>query len=103
MPHFDRSILPAAHPATGSAAFPRTTQRDAALHKAARELEANFLAEMLKSAGLGKSRKEFGGGVGEDQFGSFLRQAQAREMVKSGGIGLAESLYEALKERADGT
>lgn len=76
--------------------------RDQKLMQAARDLEANFLAEMLKSAGLGKPREEFGGGAGEEQFGSFLRQAQAQEMVKSGGIGLAQSLFEALKEREDG-
>jgi len=58
-------------------------------------------AEMLKSAGFGKSRDAFGGGAGEEQFGSFLRQAQATEMVKQGGIGLAEHLFEALKERSD--
>ncbi|MCF6316046.1 MAG: rod-binding protein [Marinosulfonomonas sp.] len=78
-----------------------TEQRDAALFQAAQDLEASFLAEMLKSAGLGKPRDAYGGGIGEDQFGSFLRQEQAKEMVKQGGIGLAESLYEALKERAD--
>jgi peptidoglycan hydrolase FlgJ len=72
------------------------------LRKAAQQLEASFLAEMLKSAGLGKTSESFGGGAGEDQFASFLRQAQAEEMVKSGGIGLAESLYHALKERQNG-
>lgn len=75
--------------------------REKALHEAARSLEAGFLSEMLKSAGLGKSRESFGGGAGEDQFGSFLRQAQAEEMVKTGGIGLAESLYQALKDHED--
>lgn len=74
-------------------------KRDAALRGAAEKLEASFLAEMLKSAGFGKARESFGGGAGEDQFSSFLRQAQAEEMVRSGGIGLAESLYQALKER----
>lgn len=80
----------------------KTSDQDAALFKAAQDLEATFLAEMLKSAGFGKTREFFGGGIGEDQFGSFLRQAQADEMVKIGGIGLAQSLFEALKERADG-
>ncbi len=78
-----------------------TEQRDAALFQAAQDLEASFLAEMLKSAGFGKPRDAYGGGIGEDQFGSFLRQEQAKEMVQQGGIGLAESLFEALKERAD--
>ncbi len=77
------------------------SDQDDPLFKAAQKLEATFLAEMLKSAGFGKPRESFGGGIGEDQFGSFLRQAQADEMVKTGGIGLAQSLFEALKERAD--
>ncbi|SEO07016.1 Rod binding protein [Salinihabitans flavidus] len=74
-------------------------QSDAALHRVAQDLEASFLAEMLKSAGLGKVRESFGGGAGEEQFSSFLRQAQAKEMVRAGGIGLAESFYHALKEK----
>ncbi|UYV39649.1 hypothetical protein N4R57_00125 [Rhodobacteraceae bacterium D3-12] len=49
---------------------------------AAQNLEATFLSEMLKAAGFGKSRGAFGGGAGEDQFASFLRDAQAQEMVK---------------------
>lgn len=69
----------------------------------ARKLEANFLSEMLKAAGLGATPSTFGGGAGEDQFASFLRQAQADEMVKAGGIGLAEALFESLKEHRDGS
>ena len=70
-----------------------------ALYDAAIELEATFLAEMLKSAGLGKVSETFGGGAGESQFGSFLVEAQAREMARSGGIGLAETLFTSLLER----
>lgn len=79
-----------------------TGRNDARLMDVARKLEASFLSEMLKSAGVGKTPDSFGGGAGEDQFASFLRQAQAEEMVKSGGIGLAQSLFEALKERDHG-
>lgn len=75
--------------------------RDRELMDAAKKLEATFLSEMLKVAGMGKARDAFGGGAGEDQFASFLRQAQAEEMTSAGGIGLAESLYLALKEKAD--
>lgn len=77
----------------------KTPTSDAALRTAAQKLEATFLAEMLKSAGLGESRSAFGGGEGEDQFSSFLVQAQAEEMVAAGGIGLAEALFNALKDR----
>ena len=78
---------------------PKPPDRDAQLRVAAEKLEATFLAEMLKSAGFGKAREGFGGGAGEDNFASFLVQAQADEIVKSGGLGLAESLFDALKER----
>ena len=84
------------------APIPRTAEaQDRKLREAAQELEANFLAEMLKAAGVGKTPEAFGGGTGEDQFASFLRLEQAREMAAAGGIGLAESLFEAMKERAD--
>jgi Rod binding domain-containing protein len=75
--------------------------KDLALHKAAQALEASFLAEMLKAAGLGKTSGQFGGGQGEDQFASFLVQKQAKQMVEAGGIGLAEALFESLKEKSD--
>lgn len=69
--------------------------------EAAEKLEAAFLAEMLKSAGLGTQPNSMSGGVGEDQFASFHRQAMAEEMVRSGGIGLAESFYNAMMETKD--
>ncbi len=73
------------------------------LQAAAVELEAAFLAEMLKSAGLGKARDSFGGGAGEDQFSSFLVQQQARQMAQSGGVGLSELLFQSLMENSDDT
>ena len=80
---------------------PASVQRDHALRAAAEKLEASFLAEMLKSAGLGKTSGHFGGGAGEDQFASFLVQEQAMQMVRAGGIGLTETLFQSLKERQD--
>lgn len=77
--------------------------RNQSLRTAASELEASFLAEMLKSAGFGKARESFGGGAGEDQFASFLLQEHARAMVQAGGIGLSEAIFEALKERENGS
>ena len=69
------------------------------LREAAQKLEASFLAEMLLAAGLGTARDSFGGGAGEDQFASFLVQEHAMAMVRAGGIGPSEQIYEALKER----
>ena len=93
-------VLPAPRPAT---ALPEFIQADGKLRDAAEKLESTFLAEMLKSAGLGAPRDTFGGGAGEEHFASFLREAQAKEMAQSGGIGLAEALFEAMKVRLDAT
>ena len=79
-----------------------TRPDDAALMASARALEAGFLAAMLQAAGAGAPRDSFGGGAGEDQFSSFLVQAQAEAMVTRGGIGLAESLFIAMRGRDDG-
>jgi Rod binding domain-containing protein len=79
--------------------FQPPPSNEQALRKAAEELEASFLAEMLKSAGLGQTSDSFGGGAGEDQFSSFLVREQALAMVRAGGIGLSESIFESLKEK----
>jgi len=78
---------------------PPAQPHDPKLMKAAQKLEASFVAEMLKAAGFGQARDAFGGGAGEEQFASLLVDAQAEKMVQAGGIGLAEHLYSALKDR----
>ena len=65
---------------------------------AAQKLEATFLSEMLKSAGLGETQSSFGGGAGEAQFASFLREEQAKQMTRAGGIGLTQVIFDAIKE-----
>lgn len=82
-------------------ALPSAARGAEHLRQAARDLEATFLAEMLKSAGLGKTGEAFGGGAGEAQFSSFLVDAQARAMAATGGIGLAETFFNALMETQD--
>lgn len=73
-------------------------ERKALLHQRAEELEAGFLSEMLSYTGLNET-SEFSGGTGEDQFASFLREEQAKAMVRHGGIGLAETIFNALAKR----
>lgn len=85
--------------AATASAPPHPADRDATLRAAAVKLEATFLAEMLKSAGLGETAATFGGGAGEEQFTSFLRDAQAGKIAESGGLGLAESIYRSLLAR----
>ena len=60
------------------------------------KLETHFLNELLKSSGVGDVPSEFGGGTGEEQFGTFLRRAYAEEMSKAGGLGLSEQIARAL-------
>jgi Rod binding domain-containing protein len=86
--------------ASGNPNQTRPNGTQSALMEAAKALERTFLSEMLKSAGLGEQKSDFGGGIGEDQFSSFLRDAQASAMVEAGGIGLAEHIFKALQERA---
>jgi peptidoglycan hydrolase FlgJ len=75
---------------------PADPARNALLMDKARALEAAFLTEMLGHAGLGAAQGEFTGGIGEEQFASFLREAQARAIVEKGGLGLAEQLFQSL-------
>lgn len=73
------------------------------LREVAEKLEASFLEEMLKAAKFGAPRQTFGGGAGEEHFASFYRAEIAQKMAASGGIGLAEHIFESLKQRsADG-
>ena len=74
---------------------------EAALRRAAQDFEATFLAEMLKPMGAATARQSFGGGIGEEQYASFMLEEEAKAMVRKGGIGLSESIFEALKARAE--
>lgn len=85
-------------PPTDSPALPSPT-RTTQLMKKARDLETSFLSEMLSYAGLDAQEGPFSGGAGEAQFSSFLREAQAKAMVDHGGIGLSQSIFNALARR----
>ena len=74
---------------------------DAVLMEKAKALETVFLSEMLSFTGLGDVSEGFGGGAGETQFASFLRQEKARLMVERGGIGLAQMIFESLKSKGE--
>lgn len=82
--------------------LPAAPDQAARRQEAAVALEAAFLSEMLKGAGLHDTGGAFGGGPGAEQFASYLRQAQARSMAQAGGVGLAEHLVRAMAGRSDG-
>ncbi len=79
---------------------PSAVSSTSQLRTVANEMETAFLAEMLKYSGLGDTSGAFGAGAGGEHFASFLREEQARIMVEGGGIGLSESIFRALSERA---
>jgi len=69
------------------------TAKRAAIAKSSKDFEASFMSVML-----GQMFKDvntsapFGGGPGEDAFKSFMTDAMAKQVVKSGGIGLASAV-----------
>jgi Rod binding domain-containing protein len=69
------------------------------LREVAQDLEEAFLSEMLKHAGFGEARESFGGGIGEEQMTSMLRDEQASALSARGGIGLAEQIFQSLVRR----
>ena len=79
----------------------RGSQNHAELRAVAMELETAFLSEMLKHAGFGEARESFGGGIGEEQFSSMIRAQHAEALTQSGGIGLAEQIFQSLVLRAE--
>ena len=89
-------MLTSVTPGLGPGPMAQTQTAKDALRVRAKELKAAFLSEMLGYAGFGAARESFGGGIGEEQFGSFLRQEQANALEARGGIGLAESLFRAM-------
>ena len=82
---------------------PEPAPGEAAARKAARAFEASFLAEMLQYTGLNANPDDFGGGVGEEAFSSLLTERYAELLAERGGIGLAEQVFEVLKQRMQST
>jgi Rod binding domain-containing protein len=101
-----RGLTLAALPAFGAGTDPSAPSEadgNSRLRAAARDLEATFLAEMLRAAGFGKPQESFGGGAGEEQFASLLVTEHARALAAKGGLGLSEHIFRALVERENAT
>ena len=66
---------------------------DARMRRTAEEFEASFLSQMLKPMFEGLSTDgPFGGGEAEGTWRSFMIDAMAKQTVKAGGIGLADTV-----------
>ncbi|WP_347139191.1 rod-binding protein [Paracoccus sp. SSK6] len=60
--------------------------------QAAEKLEQAFLEEMLKYCGPKSTDGAFGGGIGEDQFASFLTQEYAAVLARKIDLGFGERM-----------
>jgi Rod binding domain-containing protein len=70
------------------------------IQKTAQNFESSFLSSMLQTMfqGVSSSEPPFGGGAGEDMWKSFLAEAMAKQMTKTGGIGVSKAVaHEMLK------
>lgn len=79
---------------------------EASLRKAAQDFEAQVMGFMLQPmfATVDMSKSSFGGGAAEAQWRPLLVNAFATTAVKSGGFGIADSVYrEMLRSRGSQT
>ena len=61
--------------------------------KTAQDFEASFLNVMLGAMMKDVNTSEpFGGGHGEDLFKSFMTESMAKQVVKSGGVGISDDV-----------
>ncbi|WP_292291558.1 rod-binding protein [Marivita sp.] len=65
---------------------------DAHIAKVAEEFEAVFIATMLEGMLEAARPKTMGGGMGEQMFTSLMSTEIAKEIARSGGVGLARSV-----------
>ena len=78
------------HPADITA---RRGQSPQQMRETAESFEASFLSQMLKPMFEGlETDGPFGGGEGEATWRSFLIDAMAKQAVKAGGVGLADTV-----------
>lgn len=78
---------------------PSQPQRTDQLRQKSAELESAFLSEMLRHAGSKGQSGDFSGGIGEEQFSSFLTREHANAIVARGGLGLQSVFMAALQEK----
>lgn len=63
------------------------------IKQTARDFEASFLSAMMQQMFSGLSTSgPFGGGAGEEMFRSVLTDAMAKQMSRTGGVGVAASV-----------
>ena len=88
------SSLTAGAPALKPGNLSGLSKDNQAARKAAEEFEQTFLTTMMESMFAGvETSAPFGGGHAEQQFRSVLLGEYAKDMAKTGGIGIADEVY----------
>ncbi|HEY8571037.1 rod-binding protein [Phenylobacterium sp.] len=86
------SVSPSLLQPTGPANAAELAKRGQ-IQETARKFETQFLSIMLQQMFEGvEPAAPFDGGPGESMFKSFMTEAMANQMVKSGGIGLSDTI-----------
>ncbi len=68
-----------------------------AAKKVSKDFEAFFLSQVMESMSEGiEPNSMFGGGQGEKMFRSLLYSEYAKQSVNSGGIGIADKVYQTI-------
>jgi flagellar protein FlgJ len=76
-----------------AAQTPSADAQRSKIKQAAENYEASFLSVMLAQMFKGvDTEAPFGGGKGEEMFKSFFTDAVAKQVAKSGGIGLSATV-----------
>ncbi len=84
-------------------ASPQKTANEKKARETAEDFEAVFIAQMLEPMFQGiKTDGPFGGGHSEAMFRSMQNEQVAKEIARSGGIGIADAIYRQILELQEG-
>ena len=84
------TMAPSTQATSPSPMSPEEAQKRKEIAATAKEFEASFPSVVVGQMFCGVNRPAmFGGGAGEDAFKSFMSDAMANQMAKSGGLGLS--------------
>lgn len=77
---------------------PSRARQEAELRDACQQFESLFLMQMLNQMSKSEGKSLFGGGAQGEMMQSLLNQERARQWAESGGIGLANLLFQQMKK-----
>ena len=86
-------VPPALLAGTGQATSAAELAKRGDIARTAQDFETSFLSVMIGQMFEGvETSAPFGGGHGEEMFKSFMAEAIAKQVVRSGGVGVSASV-----------